>query len=61
MSDEKKLFDDEFKPQEDSGLTSLQAAYNSREVSLPMLIVGAAIVAALAGILVAIVLVSGAA
>lgn len=63
MSEEKKekgILDDEFTPQESSGLTSLQSAYNSREVSLPMLLVGAAIVAALAGILVALTLFNGA-
>lgn len=47
-------FGEEFKPQESSGLTSLQSAYNSREVSLPMLLVGAITIAALAGILVAL-------
>ena len=55
MTDEKDTKKDEFKPQVDSGLTSLQQAYNNREVSLTMLIVGAVIVAALAGILVALV------
>ena len=44
----------DFTPQEDSGLTSLQQAYNQREVSLSSLIVGAVIVALLAGILVAV-------
>ena len=52
---------DEFTPQESSGLKSLQSAYSSREVSLPMLLVGAVIVAALAGILVAMTLFNGAA
>ena len=56
MADEKDTKNDEFKPQVDSGLTSLQQAYNNREVSLTMLLVGAALVAALAGILVALVL-----
>ena len=60
MADEKKRADDAFKPQEDSGLKSLQQAYNSREVSLPMLFVGALVVAALAGILVAMLLFNGA-
>ena len=59
MTDGKKDRD-AFKPQEDSGLQSLQQAYNSREVSLPMLLVGALVVAALAGILVAMVLFNGA-
>ena len=57
MGDEKKFdLNEEFTPQEDSGLTSLQQAYNNREVSLTMFLVGAVIVAALAGILVALVL-----
>ena len=60
MGDEKKFdLNEEFTPQEDSGLTSLQQAYNNREVSLPMLFVGALVVAALAGILVAMVLFNG--
>lgn len=59
MSDEKKTKDEEFTPQEDSGLQALQSAYNSREVELPMLLVGAVIVAALAGILVALTIISG--
>ena len=50
---------DDFTPQVDSGLTALQSAYNSREVSLSSLLVGAVIVATLAGILVALVLFSG--
>ena len=60
MNSEQKnsKWDEKFTPQEDSGLTSLQSAYNSREVSLPMLLVGAVIVAALAGILVALVLIN---
>ena len=60
MTDEKKKADNAFEPQEDSGLKSLQQAYNSREVSLPMLFVGALVVAALAGILVAMLLFNGA-
>ena len=44
----------DFTPQGVSGLTSLQQAYNQREVSLSSLIVGAVIVALLAGILVAV-------
>jgi hypothetical protein len=60
MSEQKKSeWDEEFTPQEDSGLHALQSAYNSREVSLPMLLAGAVIVAALAGILVALVLFNG--
>jgi hypothetical protein len=51
--------DKEFKPQEDSGLTALQQAYNNPEVSLSSLIMGAVIVAALAGILVTLVLFGG--
>ena len=60
MGDEKKFdLNEEFTPQEDSGLTSLQQAYNNREVSLTMFLVGAVIVAALAGILVALVFFNG--
>ena len=60
MGDEKKFdLNEEFTPQEDSGLTSLQQAYNNREVSLSGLLVGAVIVALLAGILVAFVLFGG--
>ena len=50
---------DDFTPMKDSGLTALQGAYNSREVSLSMLLVGAVVVAMLAGVLVALVLFSG--
>ncbi|MDO4400251.1 MAG: hypothetical protein Q4D27_04805 [Coriobacteriia bacterium] len=60
MADGKNMAEDKFEPQEDSGLKSLQQAYNSREVSLPMLLVGALVIAALAGILVAMVLFNGA-
>lgn len=49
----------DFVPQESSGLKSLEKAYSSPDVSLSMLIVGAVIVAALAGILVALVLFAG--
>jgi hypothetical protein len=41
------------------GTRALEAVYNSREVSLPMLLVGAVIIAALAGILVAFTLFNG--
>ena len=60
MEDEKAgKRDEEFVSQKDSGLTALEQAYNNREVSLSGLLVGAVIVALLAGILVAFVLFGG--